>query len=152
MKKRLFSTLFVMIICVCTLAVSIHTVNIVDSGQCNNTITWTLDSEGQLTITGTGDIPYYYYIPNKWNAENVKSILIENGITGIGSYVFYDCVNLLSLSIPNTVVKICDHAFSNCTNLTTATFEGNAPAEFDEDVFLNTPANFKIQYYEDTTG
>ena len=32
--------------------------DVVDGGSCGDNLTWTLDSAGTLTISGTGDMPY----------------------------------------------------------------------------------------------
>lgn len=59
----------------------------VDSGTCGDNLTWTLDDEGTLTISGNGAmtdwsstsfIPWYYY------CSSIKKVTIDNGVTRIG--------------------------------------------------------------------
>ena len=44
-------------------------------------------------------------------------IIIEEGVTTIGTSAFEGCTNITSVSIPNTVTNIGDRAFYNCTGL-----------------------------------
>ena len=48
-------------------------------------------------------------------------IIIEEGVTTIGTSAFEGCSNITSVSIPSTVTQIGDTAFKNCTNLKKAT-------------------------------
>ena len=64
---------------------------IVARGDCNDSISWTLDSKGLLTITGTGEMPNYDHFNeafNPWYFEEVKSVIIEDGVTSIGWFAF----------------------------------------------------------------
>ena len=91
---------------------------IVDSGTCGDNLTWTLDDEGLLTISGTGRmIDYDYCGPGPWGASCTR-IIIENGVTSIGNEAFEWCQDLTSIEIPNSVVSIGDHSFQYCSNLT----------------------------------
>ena len=84
-------------------------------------LTWTLDEEGTLTISGTGDMyPSFESSPFSLD-ENIKKIVIEPGVTSIGSNAFWDCPNLTSVTIPNTVKKIGANAFEFCMSLTSVT-------------------------------
>ena len=44
-------------------------------------------------------------------------IVINEGVTTIGTSAFEGCTNITSVSIPNTVTNIGDRAFYNCTGL-----------------------------------
>ena len=101
-------------------AVRTHAANVVNSGTCGDNLTWTLDDEGTLTISGTGEMASYSYNSNApWysNKANIYSVVIEDGVTSIGNYAFYGCTNLTSIIIPDSVTSICDYAFYNCTSL-----------------------------------
>ena len=64
-------------------------------------ITSTLSDDGTLTISGTGDMPDYRFVydtnhgqttaPWYSEREKIKKIVIENGVTSIGQYAFYNC-------------------------------------------------------------
>lgn len=59
-----------------------------------------------------------------WNSYKllIKTIIIDEYITSIGSYSFSNCDQLTSLRIADTVISIGNNAFSSCIGLTTITF------------------------------
>ena len=89
-------------------------------------ITWNLDSSGTLTISGTGDMPEYGYNSLKdepevpWYAQKdeIRRVVIEDGVTSIGDYAFLRCSNLTSVTIPDSVERIEQSAFTDCVSLT----------------------------------
>lgn len=76
---------------------------------------------GTLLISGQCPIRDYDNYKNKapWadNKDEIKKVIIEEGITRIGKYSFYECANLESISIPDTVMSIGSYAFSSCEAL-----------------------------------
>ncbi len=52
------------------------------------------------------------------DSENLKSIVIPNGVTSIGEEAFFGCDKLESVIIPNGVTSIGEYAFSDCRSLT----------------------------------
>lgn len=84
------------------------------------TLTWTLDADGTLTISGSGAMKDYDtdHSPAVQKKDSVKKVVIENGITSIGAYAFYDCSGLTSIEIPESVTSIGNGAFKNCSSLT----------------------------------
>ena len=90
----------------------------------NAEITWTL-SDGTLTISGTGEMPNYSWVNQNqpWSSKKstIKKVIIENGVTNIGKYTFYNCSNLTSITIPESVTSIGEFAFSYCKSLTSVT-------------------------------
>ena len=92
------------------------------SGTCGDNVTWTLDTDGTLTISGTGAMRDYSGVSSPIpNSTSIKKVVIENGVTSIGSMLFYKCSNLSEVSIPNSVTSIGKYAFSNCPSLTSIT-------------------------------
>ena len=59
------------------------------------------------------------------NGEEVKDLVIPNGVTSIGDIAFYCCSGLTSVTIPNSVTSIGGSAFYNCYGLTSVTI-GNS--------------------------
>ena len=51
------------------------------------------------------------------NISTLKSVIIGNSVTSIGSYAFYSCTRLTSITIPNSVTIINSCAFNDCTSL-----------------------------------
>ena len=87
-------------------------------------LTWTLDADGTLTISGTGAMKDYNAADNLSPAHmnsDVKKVVIEDGVTSIRNSAFYDCNSLTSITIPNSVTSIGAYAFSNCYYLTNIT-------------------------------
>ena len=96
----------------------------VASGTCGKDtpedVTWRLEGEAghyRLIITGTGEMADYIYLNTRpWHnySENIKTIVIENGVTSIGECAFCECNGLTSISIPSSVTSIGNDAFSGC--------------------------------------
>lgn len=96
--------------------------DIVASGECGaegDNILWEFDSEGKLTISGTGKMADWSF-QQPWfdNAFKVVTAEISDGITYIGDYAFSNCLYMTSVSIPDSVSSIGDYAFNNCTKIT----------------------------------
>ena len=129
MKKRLLSFVLAVLMIASLLPATALAADIVDSGTCGaegdgSNLTWTLDSEGVLTISGSGDMYDYYYDNNSpWheNGNQIRSVFMANGVTSIGEYAFYWCESLTSVTIPDSVTSIGDNAFYDCTSLTSVT-------------------------------
>ena len=101
-----------------------------NSGTCGKNVKWSLDASGTLTISGSGAMDDYSYASNSqapwyWSFEDIKKVVISNGVTSIGSWAFNDCSNLTSVTMPNTVTTIGADAFRKCTSLTTVKFSSN---------------------------
>ena len=60
--------------------------------------------------------------------ENLKSVVMPEGVTVIGDEAFYGCVNLENITIPEGVISIGDRAFFNCENLTNITIPTSVTA------------------------
>ncbi|MDE6657345.1 MAG: leucine-rich repeat domain-containing protein, partial [Oscillospiraceae bacterium] len=93
------------------------------SGSCGKSLTWKLDTEtGILTISGTGMMTNWAYGKSPWsNNEIIKEVILENGVTTIGSNAFYVCTALTSVKIPDSVTTIDDAGFYHCTALASIT-------------------------------
>ncbi len=96
-------------------------------GTCGYNVKWALDDAGTLTISGTGAMEdyseYYSYSVVPWysSRSNIRTVVINDGVTTIGDYAFSDCDSLTSITIPGSVTTIGDRAFYNCESLTSVT-------------------------------
>ncbi|MCQ2227698.1 MAG: leucine-rich repeat domain-containing protein [Bacteroidales bacterium] len=108
MKQKILSLIFIAIF-----GIAAKAQTIVDSGD-----GWSLDSEGLLTITK--DFTFYYSSDIPWYASrnNVKSVVIAEGVTEIAEYAFQGCSGLTSVTIPKGVTSIGNYAFYDCSGLT----------------------------------
>ena len=97
-----------------------------DSGKCGDHLTWTLN-DGVLTISGTGAMWDYDSEEPTWTPyiASIKSVVIENGVTSIGSYAFDGCDAMSTVDIPNSVTLVDDAAFARCKALTSITIPDN---------------------------
>ena len=130
MKKqinRTLSILLAVVMVLCTVPV-IHGASIVDSGYCGGegdgtNLTWTLDSSGLLTISGTGAMADYQSGEEPFldGIDNIYTVNIKSGVTSIGSYGFTLCYKVTSVTIPDSVTSIGDYAFEACYKLTSVT-------------------------------
>lgn len=80
-------------------------------------LSWNI-SDGILTISGTGDMADYTSAkPAPWYDErsSVTGIVLENGVTSIGSYAFQEMNNATSITIPASINHVGRYAF-NKTN------------------------------------
>ena len=94
------------------------------SGTCGESVTWEFDRyKSTLTISGTGSIYNYDYDDSPWVGYKnyIKTIFINDGVTSIGEYAFYECINLENVTIPDGVTTIGDYAFEDCDSLTSIT-------------------------------
>lgn len=126
---------------------------IVDSGTCGKNLTWTLDSEGTLTISGSGDMEDYNYRDEyqaPWSGEEIKKLVLEDGVTSVGAYAMWHCTELTSVSLPGTRTEeandVADtkrwskfyigiYAFIGCTSLESIALPGGS--EIGEGAFFN---------------
>ena len=96
------------------------------SGKCGRNVKWTLDN-GTLIIDGTGAMDDYVYDYESSDANSpwynfrneIKKIIICDGVTSIGNFAFSECESLTTIKIPDGVTFIGEGAFSDCESLTT---------------------------------
>jgi hypothetical protein len=97
------------------------------------------------SATSIGDHAFYY-------CTNLTGALIGNSVTSIGRYAFYLCPSLTSVTIGNMfTTTMWNAAFANCPSLKEASFNGNAPFVFSEDVF-DGDNEASVYYLPGTTG
>ncbi len=81
-----------------------------------------------LYITGSGPMKNYGD-PNDrpWSqyTEEIQSVIIENGITSIGSTAFYFCTSLTSATIPDSVTSVEQYAFRGDASLKDVYYGGD---------------------------
>ena len=93
----------------------------VETGKCGDNLTYSLDtSKGVLTISGTGKMTDYL-MGNPFSKFNVKTVIIENGVTSIGYQAFCGCTRVVDVIVPDSVTSIGDSAFYNCQKLNNIT-------------------------------
>ncbi len=132
-------------------------------GNCGTNLTYVLDGNGCLSITGEGDmtnyadvsaVPWFSYrslitkVSFRGNITsigayafdycvNLNSITIPESIINIGAYSFYGCSGLSSISIPKNVTEIGAYAFCGCTGLASVDISDNVTS-IGENAFVGT--------------
>ncbi len=113
-------------------AITANAADIVDSGSCgaeDDNVTWTLDSEGTLTISGEGEMNNWddSNLPpwSEYAASRIEKIVIENGVTNIGNNAFGRCYDLTTITIPDGITSIGREAFYYCEALTSISLPGS---------------------------
>jgi len=102
-----------------TASITANAAEIVKSGKCGENVTWTLDSNNTLTISGEGkmDDSIFYndegIITHPWGyLSEHYNLVIEEGITHIANYAFiFDKITSIS-PLPETLTSIGESAFA----------------------------------------
>ncbi len=137
-RKAFVTFLSIMLIFTTVFSVNITVATAAASGSCGNDATWSFnESTGTLTISGTGAVKDYNAVVSKvpWESykPNIKKVIVNSGITAIGNYCFYNCVNLTSVYLPSTItslngsgtMEVSYGCFQGCTSLQTITLPSN---------------------------
>lgn len=111
-----------------TETVDLNESEIVASGDCGengNNVKWVLDVDGVLTISGSGAIedydsynsaPWYDYIKKNYGSGATKAsrVVVNEGVTSIGSYAFSYCV--CPIELPSTLTSVNSYSFYKYSN------------------------------------
>ena len=111
---------------------------IVASGTCGRDVTWKLNDTGTLIIEGTGFMTRYRdatamgeaihsHSDAPWDAkkDDIKQVVIREGVTSIGSYAFNCFYSLTDVVIPESMEWIDEDAFYGCDSLITVSIPKN---------------------------
>lgn len=113
---------------------AVSDVELVDAGTCGDKLAWTLDADGVLTIAGEGPMTDYTIYPKSvgtdalpenpinsspWGNQtgNIKSVIVEPGVTSIGEAAFALCANLTKAELPIGVSSLGTWCFLYCKAL-----------------------------------
>ncbi len=109
--------------------------NILYSGVGEDGLSWQLTGDGTLTISGSGQMypydpvheAYCGYDQRPWHSCRalIHTAVVEEGVTNVGEYAFYDCPNLTQIILADSVTRIDYMAFGDCTGLTAVTIGKN---------------------------
>lgn len=92
-------------------------------GSCGENVTYYYDSTNKvLTLSGSGATNDYTgsgngrspFYQNATIRNNCTSIVVEEGITAIGNYLFFYLNQVESVTLPSTVTEIRNYAFASC--------------------------------------
>jgi len=101
--------------------------NLTPSGKCGENVYYEFNKlTGYLRIYGSGEMDNYdtftafdWYRCSPWfyDRDLIKNVVIEEGVTSIGSSAFESCNNLISIDMPKSIKSIGYGAFANCYSL-----------------------------------
>lgn len=126
-----------------------------NSGDLSTTITWKLDDDGTLILSGSGEYTSFETVPWSGYEDKIKKIVIEEGIKGLREGTFSYCINLTSVSLPEGYKYILSGTFYKCKVLNEINFPNSleyiASDAFDPD---NSAVLSKLPSYlsEDDEG
>lgn len=118
---------------------------------------WSLARSGVLTISGSGELPELANdgtsVPWKKHSDKIIEVVIESGVTGVGSGAFTGCTALKKVSISDTIKKLDLNAFSGCTALEAFTVaDGNEVYASADGVLFNAGKTLLISCPVGKTG
>jgi hypothetical protein len=89
-----------------------------ERGWCGKNVSYSyIEATHTLTISGSGAMTDYSLKSNSpWYSykSDIVKVIIEEGLTSIGSRAFTSCNNITAVTIPNSVTSIGKYAFSYC--------------------------------------
>lgn len=115
----------------------------------------TTRNETTAKYNETTTAPYNDYIKiYRWNKhiDKIKKVVISEGITSIGKYAFYNCINLEEVEISGSINSIKYYAFYNCDSLTDV-YYGSTEGDWNQISigYNNEPLRYATKHYA-TTG
>ena len=113
------------------------------TGRCGDSIKWTLDDSGNLTLSGSGEMWNNGYDDSPFKDYEIRKATVKYGITSIGDYAFMGCTGMTEMTLPNSVTSIGDNAFEGCSGLTELILP-NSVMSIGSDAFLGCTGLEKI--------
>ncbi|MBE6687254.1 MAG: leucine-rich repeat domain-containing protein [Ruminococcaceae bacterium] len=83
-------------------------------------VSWYIDTDGLLYLYGSGDTYDFEalaYAPWHIYRSEIKSILVQHGVTGVGKNAFVGLNQVTAVTLSYTVARIGKSAFNSCTAL-----------------------------------
>lgn len=92
----------------------------VASGECGDSLSWTLNDAGRLSVSGSGAMWDFSMLDAPWDDYriDISSVVIGDSVTSIGNWAFGYCGNLTSVTIGSRVKSIGEWTFAGCYGLT----------------------------------
>ena len=118
---------------------------VVARGKCGNSLFWMLDTDGLLTISGTGDMDDYVrktdiqydsngsrvdvtYYTYPWNQvgvmDHIQRVYVSEGVLSIGNMAFSEISTLKMIYLPGSLARVAYGAF-HLTGLTDVYYSGD---------------------------
>ena len=149
MKKRILPLLLTLLLCVSLFPVPASAAT---GGACGDATRWWLNDDGVLTISGSGAMWDNAYLQWAKDRDCIKGVVIEEGVTAVGSNAFDLCGSLTSVTLPASVTRIDYRAFAGCHALTTVTLPERGLEHIGQEAFHNCAALVSFDFPDTLTG
>lgn len=122
MKNRLIGA-----ICAAVMLLALFAPMAMADGVCGESVSWTLTDDGVLTVFGEGAMTNFAAGEAPWYAERgaVRKLVVENGVTSVGSGAFSGCGLIETVTLPLTLGSIGDGAFDDVYALKNIYYAGS---------------------------
>lgn len=114
--KKILALVLIFVLLVCSLPLGVFTASAATSGT-SGACTWSLDGT-VLTISGNGAMASYSPRTALPWGDSITEVIIEEGVTSIGMYSFYNCKELKKITIPKSLKATAMYAFNYTNSLT----------------------------------
>lgn len=118
MKKKMIPMLIAMLMVFALIPATVYAET--KTYDCGDNMTYTLDDDGTFTVSGNGPMMNYdLYDQRPWHEDrySIKKVVINPGVTTIGTAAFKECYNLEAIDIPEGVTRIENSALTNTKSL-----------------------------------
>ena len=88
---------------------------LMDNVECGDDLYATLYGDGELVVTGSGEMTSHPWTDNAYR-ERVVTVSLPDELTALCDRAFYNCTYLYSLNLPN-VETIPEYCFYGCTHM-----------------------------------
>lgn len=124
-----------------------------DCGADGDNVKWVLYDDGELVISGSGNMGSYSSNTIPWYSvrSSITKVTIENDVPYICNNAFYGCDNLTTVNISDSVKFIGSNVFYNCTSLTSVTI-GNGVTQIGDNAFYKCTSLRTIIIPENVTS
>lgn len=118
------------------------------TGRCGASVNYSFDSKtGTLTISGKGSMMDFDANSRKSpfsGHEEILSVKIEDGVTSVGQWAFYDCFGLKSAELGKDVETVSEWAFYGCVGLADLTMQPDSVTSIGDGAFMHCLAMNEI--------
>ena len=125
-KLNILRAVAVLVIAAALLPLGTIFASAAESGSCGASLSWSYDA-GTLTISGNGEMTNFKepeMAPWHHLRDEIRRVVLPEGLTSIGSLAFYECKNLTTVILPSSMRTIGYYAFAECKSLSMLRFGG----------------------------
>lgn len=117
------------------------------SGKYGKNLKWTYNSSTKtLTLSGKGAMAFYDEDDVPWPSNDIKKVVIKEGVTSLSKYAFWCCESLNSISLPKSLKTVGYNAL-NGTNLKAVKVAGGSKYFSVKDGVLFNKKKTVLVYY-----